>query len=102
MTVGQRLGFDVGGALARVQLVQWSECLESAGAFALGALLGLLLVKEPTLPGLNFLWMSSGCALFLKGILRGVSPSTVVPPATAVPNCPGLVMSPGPTGVREG
>ncbi len=57
--------------MERVQLVQWSKRLESAGVFVLGALLGLLLGKRLALPGLDFLWMSAGCALLLSGILRG-------------------------------
>ena len=67
MTVGRRLGFGGGAALERVQLVQWSERLESAGVLVLGVLFGLLLVKQLALPGLNFLWMSVGFALLLSG-----------------------------------
>ncbi len=98
LTVGLRLGFDVGGALERARLAQWSERVESAGVLVFGALLGLLLGKGLALSGLGFLWVWAGCVLLLGGILRGEALRRWAPVLLLLLIALGLVISPGSVG----
>ena len=98
LTVGLRLGFDVGGALERARLAQWSERVESAGVLVFGALLGLLLGKGLALSGLGFLWVWAGCVFLLGGILRGEALRRWAPVLLLLLIALGLVISPGAVG----
>ena len=71
LTVGLRLGVEVGAALKRARLAERSERVEAAGVLLFGILLGLLLKMGFDLSGSGFIWAAGGLVLIFVGAFGG-------------------------------